>query len=108
DARMGGNIDYPALPLQPRWEKDTRPGMNDTRKPRAVSGEIVTDDASSPASEKSRARRPGPDIIDAEYETIDGRGPAAGGIRTESTVPPSPAAGGLDMLRPGAGQTKRR
>lgn len=84
-----------------------RPRMNDTRRPRAVSGEIMTDDAPS-ADEWSRVHRTEPDIVDAEYEVLDREPSTSGDVRSEGKMDPEAAVAGLDMLRPRAERGKSR
>jgi len=81
--------------------------MNDTRRPRAVSGEIMaggeTPEGTVPAGGPSH-----PDIIDAEYEVVGAEATAAPGRRAGGAAGRGASMAGLDMLRPGAGATKSR
>jgi len=81
--------------------------MNDTRRPRAVSGEIMaggeTPEGTVPAGGPSH-----PDIIDAEYEVVGAEATAAPAARAEGAAGRGASMAGLDMLRPGAGATKSR
>lgn len=77
--------------------------MADEAKPRAVSGEIMTD-----ASERAAGARPGGDIIDAEYislppEPLRDDVNAFGSPKSPEPAPPigssAAPAGGMNMLR---------
>ncbi|HEY6632677.1 MAG TPA: hypothetical protein VIZ90_14580 [Rhizobiaceae bacterium] len=78
--------------------------MADEAKPRAVSGEIMTD----PLHGATGGARPAPDVIDAEYISLPSRphrvgsksSGNAGSIETARPIgSPVAPAGGMDMLR---------
>lgn len=88
-----------AAPARRAPEKDELPRMDDPRKPRAVSGEIMTEavtDGGAPGT--------GADVIDAEYEVIAPREAARTAAPEAASRQAAPLVAGLQTLRPGAGQ----
>lgn len=77
--------------------------MEDDRKARAVSGEIMAGGKGSPVG-----GAPAPDVIDADYETIDAAPASADAAPGRARRPAAGDAGGLDMLKPGAAEPRRR
>lgn len=81
--------------------------MADERRPRPVSGEIMTDDPAATTSQF--VRPPGDDVVDAEFETLAERQdhplpakPAPAGISSQA----APVTG-MDTLRRGDGRLPR-
>lgn len=73
--------------------------MTDENMARPFSGEIM---AGSP---RASTPRPAPDVIDAEYVTVD---PVAGTVRSEAPAGgPAAASPGMDILRGGKAERRR-